>query len=290
MSLTSKLLILHEQHEGAHAVCEAFRNCRLPVDCTEQYDGYHFRTKHIPGSHFQKLSQAKETVVLLRVTPLEAMQLSPAHSPAEYVCLVLVRTDLLRWAASVYSKINSPRKTAFRDPQFDEPNASSELRISMSAHGLERALSECYRQWHGKVSLMKQLAAQRTRFHLITYEQFLEDGLEYVQHILRHVNRPSLWGAGRNSTDGSVDLGVSSSIDRVCSEGRPRVPLANVSSSNSSPNGGTLPLLGAVHRVHGHLLRDYALNYNDVWLHYLTNQHKYLPWSVVAQNYTDRHV
>ena len=248
------LLLIHDFHEGSHAICEAFANECPPADCTEDYDGYH----HHSGVAAWDAIRALSGVLLVRLKPSEVRFLPP-----QAVCVVLVRTDLMRWTVSSYLKMYgelAKRVGVEADPQFFNESALSAANLTsravfMHMARVNRAAEGLLHRWVVKVELLERLLAANRTAYVITYEQFLEGGALYVQKILR------------------------------------RARVACPQADNASLDGGVASRAGwgqQVHRAHGNMISDYAQNYDEIVRHFAITP--FPRWANLAQNYSQLHI
>ena len=251
-----KVLLIHNFHEGSHAICEAMRYC-LPADCTERYDSYH-SPKLLMNVHGV---QSASGLVLLRV---DQEQRQVPWLPRSAICILVVRTNLMLWALSSYKRLTFSKHlqevTGRLPPQFDS-NISVVQPIHINVKLLQqKVLPFLEVQWRDKVSTLRNLLRHNISARVITYEQFLEGGDAYIRTVLDAVGV-------RGCASARGDLS-------------PPPPLGD------KVFGG--PLLGAVHRVHGDYVRDYASNVNEVLRYWATVPH--VQWSNLAAEFESLHI
>lgn len=173
-----KVLLVHNGHEGSHAICEAMHHhlC-VAVDCSEQFDAW----QNDGRANWNGLRRSPARVVLFRAPKHELL----SHVRSEHAILVLVRTDLMRWAISLYFKRGglpgSVVDERLADPQFFNVTETLETYDLTLLSGNAR---ECVGFWREKVALLDALRLARARYAVMTYEQFLAAGAKYLARVL----------------------------------------------------------------------------------------------------------
>lgn len=182
--LTHKVLLLHRGHEGSHAICESLHtDLCLSADCSEQFDAWasHGRT------NWNDMRHAPNDVVLFRAPKSDLKR----RTVMADVMLVLVRTDLMRWALSLYFKRNADKLDADLvngklDPQFTA-NSSSQFDF-YNLTLLSNTAADCVRAWQDTVRTLDTLRELGRKYAVITYEQFVSGGSSYLARVLSNVS------------------------------------------------------------------------------------------------------
>lgn len=243
--LTHKVLLLHRGHEGSHAICESLRaDLCLSADCSEQFDAWasHGRT------NWNDMRHAPDDVVLFRASKNDLRR----RTFTADVMLVIVRTDLMRWALSLYFKRNADKLDAElvhgrTDPQFTV-NSSSQFDL-YNLTLLSRTASECVRAWQDTVHTLDTLREMGRKYAVITYEQFVSGGSSYLARVLSNV---------------SVTPNCSNAEDK----------------KDDTPR--------KVHRVHGDDISAFAVNAGEVIQHFATTV--YPSWPLLGgERHADHH-
>jgi len=192
----STLMILHQSHEGSHAICESFLEfCVAKVECRELYEAnpiYGHTGPDFAGIH-------DNNVGLIRVTGADSKLMKSGVDADDDFVVVLARTDLLRWGVSQYFKVVTQSHLDERMGKTDHPDYSPyvdpqfQTGIELAALDLDEelfraVLDELVNMWTNKVVNLEALKKNNKRFGIATYEQFLEGGPDYIHKILQRAN------------------------------------------------------------------------------------------------------
>jgi hypothetical protein len=166
--------LFHNSHEGSHSICElvAERFC-MPVDCSERFDAYKNADKK---TNWDGATNRRGLVLLDDGVASEAGMVAAATGN-----VILVRTDLLRYAVSNYYKSGVHVDKIHADPQFwGARNVTShELSIPVLTKAIDKALLH----WRHKIELALALHRARRRVFFLSYERYVDGGAEYVDYV-----------------------------------------------------------------------------------------------------------
>mmetsp|Transcript_2994 Transcript_2994/g.9332 ORF Transcript_2994/g.9332 Transcript_2994/m.9332 type:complete len:287 (+) Transcript_2994:106-966(+) len=167
------VVLLHQGHEGSHAICESLERSCFAFNCHEDFDGGKSGTIDIAGVH-------SERGVLLRAYKDDM----PFFNPDDKF-VVLVRTDLMRWSVSMYWKANADRldsKVVLEngDPQFALREGGNPQLAAKAGHMqmdlLDIAARRNINTWYQKRHVLNYLRENNMTYVVITYEQYVMDG------------------------------------------------------------------------------------------------------------------
>ena len=180
-----KIILLHHSHEGSHAMCQSFESFCLEPDCTERFDA---------GKHEGRIDwdgALSESMVLLRLRERDTEELLERLGPDDVV-LCLVRTDLMRWTVSEYFKVNPSEATAnpylAKNPQFLHHWQGINVTVTPEYYKLDLVRSTAkalVARWREKVKILNRVQRSGTRYGILTYEEFLEAGTDYLAAALQ---------------------------------------------------------------------------------------------------------
>ena len=186
------LIIMHDSHEGSHAVCEGFNQyCIKKVECDELYEkNPYFGVK---GPDFAGLHEKKIAMTQLWKPDYDHIK----EIQDDDFVLFIVRLDLFHWSVSQYFKVvlqngidTMLNKTHvdfqdYVDPQFSHQKLEPlDYDIDMFLKVVERNIVS----WKNKVTIMTHLEKMKRHFGIISYEQFVEGGPDYLRLILETAN------------------------------------------------------------------------------------------------------
>lgn len=95
----SKVLILHDVHEGSHGSCEAFAHLCVKTDCSERHDA-----NRIHPLMWDEINNSDNELFLTRFKPETGRQ--DAKNFVNHTVVYLVRENLFDWAIATYFWVN----------------------------------------------------------------------------------------------------------------------------------------------------------------------------------------
>jgi hypothetical protein len=238
-----KLLLLHNGHQGSHAICASFMNLCLPVDCSEKYDYFHNAKREGEGitaiTRWQEIAASPAIVILLRVDLEELLRVTDLGEL--YDIVVLQRSDLMFYTLSSYSKrLHLGSETGqLDDPQFQKNDYVASA-ISYDLHHVDQQAKKILLEWERSLAIVSGLTTHRPEVNsrVILYEHYLVGEQQYIDTIVK-----SLGGLGLEN--------------RPCTE-------EEQSALRDENNKGTI-----VHKAHSQeLVQSYAINALEVIRHF----------------------
>lgn len=187
-----KIILVHNGHQGSHAICANFMNLCLPVDCSEKYDYFSYRSTNKEEVNakatrrWSEIAASPALVILLRVDVEELLRV--ADLERLYDIVVLQRSDLMFYVLSTYSKrLHLGDETGqLDDPQFQNSDYLASP-ISYDMQNVDQQAKKILLEWEQSLELVSRLAKHRPKVNsrVILYEHYLVGEQQYIEAIVK---------------------------------------------------------------------------------------------------------